>query len=412
MSLSIINNSTILEEENEAVEPQPGEELFPNFGFTQFRDHIQRLLYIPFDKIQKLGQVFENYPHIKSFILDSEDAIPDPLKDQAREKYLFSAESVNNLRDRTPFLWGCRINKPIFKGVINPLDHGRKDLSAIMPFKPDFLVVPKINNPKELDLMSDLCSQYESEDETVKFILIIESLEGAKNIKLLIEHPRTAGAIPGAQDYALDVLENFYGMAISNSSAIADPQLIRSAFLSGFNSLRDNIVRICHKFDKTPIAPSSFSSNYETSRSDYIFEILEYGFSGRTAIHPDQFPDTEEFNTYKQFGLESDKNNYHKRKELYFPQLKLSRLKKYLRLAMNQAVPGYFTCDKENKSTTIPNQFGQPVIRMIFLLLVFYLADLIKKKDYSSAFDLRKLLAKAKETFDYPHVIDLHPGLQ
>ena len=114
----------------------------------KFQAAMLRLLYIPTDKCHKLAKILEKYPHIKAFIFDNEDAIPAQLKNSSRQNFLFHGHNINNLKDQKGFTWGYRVNKPIVCIELQEPDHGRTDLHVVMPFKPDFLMIPKIKNRK------------------------------------------------------------------------------------------------------------------------------------------------------------------------------------------------------------------------------------------------------------------------
>lgn len=126
-----------------------------------------------------------------SVILDLEDAVAPTEKDAAR--YLISQAL-------------CTVDYGTSEKVvrINPLDtFAAEDIKAIVPCKPDALMVPKVQSAEDIHQAVRLIEQAELPGQTpVKIIALLETPQGiAEAYAIAQAHERVAALALGAEDY-------------------------------------------------------------------------------------------------------------------------------------------------------------------------------------------------------------------
>lgn len=134
-----------------------------------------------------------------SVILDLEDAVSPAEKDSARIlvrnviKYL-------NYKD-------CEI---IVR--INPVDtdYWQKDLDALIPYKPDIIMLPKVNSPQDVILVSEYMANIEKacgmQENTVKIMTLLETTQGIENAFLIAGcDKRVTAMFLGGEDLTADL---------------------------------------------------------------------------------------------------------------------------------------------------------------------------------------------------------------
>lgn len=113
-----------------------------------------------------------------SVILDLEDAVSPGEKDSAR---ILVRNVLRHLNYK-----GCEI---IIR--INPVDtnYWKKDLDALIPEKPDMIMLPKVNGPEDVVLVSKYIAEIEKRcgmaENTVKIITLLETALGIENAFLI-----------------------------------------------------------------------------------------------------------------------------------------------------------------------------------------------------------------------------------
>lgn len=126
-----------------------------------------------------------------SIIFDLEDAVAPGEKDAAR-------------------LLVCHALKTIDYGTcekivrINPIDvSAQADIAAIVPCRPDALLVPKVNGPEDIHQVVRWVEASEAVDQQpVKIIALIETPLGIVNCyPIATAHPRVVAMALGAEDY-------------------------------------------------------------------------------------------------------------------------------------------------------------------------------------------------------------------
>jgi citrate lyase subunit beta/citryl-CoA lyase len=230
---------------------------------------MRSLLFVPGDSEKKLAKSDAIPADI--LILDLEDSVADARKDQARAlvcEYISQAD-----RDSGRQLW-VRMNS------VGHAEAGA-DLSAIMPARPDGIVLPKTRSPDDLELLGRHIGTYEAEHEikvgATKILPV--ATETPQSIFSLGDYEqcnhRLAGLTWGAEDLSAAV------GAISSRDENGDwtepYRLVRSLCLFGAHAAGVEAI-------DTIFADFRDLAGLEKSCA----EARRDGFSGKLAIHPDQ----------------------------------------------------------------------------------------------------------------------------
>ena len=233
------------------------------------RNVMRSLLFVPGDSERKLARADAIAADV--LILDLEDSVVPERKTAARglvREYL--AARGDNRRQQ---LWVR----------INPLDHAESgaDLGAVMPVRPDGIVLPKTRSPEDIDTLGHRIGHYEAEyDMQVGSTRVLPvATETPQALFSLGEYARCgkrlAGITWGAEDLAAAV------GASANREAdgrwTSPYQLVRSLSLFAAHAAGvEAIDTLWANFRD----PEGLEASCAEARRD--------GFSGKLAIHPDQ----------------------------------------------------------------------------------------------------------------------------
>ena len=233
------------------------------------RNVMRSLLFVPGDSEKKLARADAIAADV--LILDLEDSVVPERKAAARglvREYL--AARGDNRRQQ---LWVR----------INPLDHAESgaDLGAVMPVRPDGIVLPKTRSPEDIDTLGHRIGHYEAEyDMQVGSTRVLPvATETPQALFSLGEYARCgkrlAGITWGAEDLAAAV------GASANREAdgrwTSPYQLVRSLSLFAAHAAGvEAIDTLWANFRD----PEGLEASCAEARRD--------GFSGKLAIHPDQ----------------------------------------------------------------------------------------------------------------------------
>lgn len=139
---------------------------------------IRSFLFVPGDSARKMEKAASNAAD--ALIFDLEDSVADENQAQARS---LTAQTLNDRPDRSGQQLWVRIN---------PLDHAfcLDDLAAVMPGRPDGIVLPKASGARDINRLSD-------------FLAALEAREGIEQGRTLIKavSTETAGSLLGFQSY-------------------------------------------------------------------------------------------------------------------------------------------------------------------------------------------------------------------
>ena len=230
---------------------------------------IRSLLFVPGDSEKKLAKA--DGIAADALILDLEDAVAPERKQAAREQVReYLAARPDQRRQQ---LWVR----------INPLDHAEAgaDLGAIMPLRPNGIVLPKTRSPDDIEVLGRRIGTYEAEyDFQVGSTRILPvATETPQSLFSLGDYARCgkrlAGITWGAEDLAAAV------GAMANREADGrwtEPyQLVRSLCLFAAHAAGvEAIDTLWANFRD----PQGLERSCAEARRD--------GFSGKLAIHPDQ----------------------------------------------------------------------------------------------------------------------------
>jgi citrate lyase subunit beta/citryl-CoA lyase len=230
---------------------------------------MRSLLFVPGDSEKKLAKAEGIAADV--LIFDLEDAVAPERKASARElvrEYL--AARPNQRRQQ---LWVR----------INPLDHAEAgaDLGAVMPMRPDGIVLPKTRSPEDVEVLGQRIGHYEGEyDMKVGSTLILPvATETPQSLFTLGEYARCgkrlAGITWGAEDLAAAVgaMANRY----ADGSWTPPYRMVRSLCLFAAHAAGVEAIDTLWADFRDP---AGLEASCAEARRD--------GFSGKLAIHPDQ----------------------------------------------------------------------------------------------------------------------------
>jgi citrate lyase subunit beta/citryl-CoA lyase len=230
---------------------------------------MRSFLFVPGDSEKKLAKADGIAADV--LIFDLEDAVAPERKTAARglvREYLAARPDTRRRQ-----LWVR----------INPRDHAEAgaDLGAVMPMRPDGIVLPKTRSPEDVEVLGQRIGHYEGEyDMRIGSTLILPvATETPQSLFSLGEYARCrkrlAGITWGAEDLAAAV------GATSNREAdgrwTAPYQMVRSLCLFAAHAAGvEAIDTLWANFRD----PAGLEASCAEARRD--------GFSGKLAIHPDQ----------------------------------------------------------------------------------------------------------------------------
>lgn len=219
------------------------------------------IIFVPGSEQRKLEKS-RSFP-TDSLLLDLEDSVAPEMVALARSqvsKFLRTGE-------HRPQEWMVRIH-----GALTP--HFHDDLKAILPARPDAVVIPKVNGPAEVQLVDEMVSAAESlhgiPAGAIKLLAIIETARGlVRAFEIAASSPRLDGLILGHADLAmtLGVQER---MALDGIVRYARHHVVIAARAAGREAYDITFLQI---------------ADLEGLRLETL-EGLHMGYSGKLLIHP------------------------------------------------------------------------------------------------------------------------------
>ena len=234
--------------------------------YKSFRDRFRRSrLYLPGNQAKLMLNAGIHQPD--AIILDLEDSVAPDEKDVAR---LIVRNAL-----RTLDFFGAERMVRINQGKI-----GLKDLEAIVPQNVHLILVPKVENAKQLNEVDDKIQQIRKDcgrKEPVFLMPILESATGILNSLEIAKASKSNVAIAiGLEDYTADI-----GVQRTNKgheSLFARSQVVNAARSAGIQAI-DTV----------------FSDvNDEDGLRTSVQEAKELGFEGKGCIHPRQIKPVHE----------------------------------------------------------------------------------------------------------------------
>jgi len=159
--------------------------------------HSRRaLLYVPGDdrhKIEKAAAL-----GVDCICMDMEDGVAVSRKIQARTTIARALQEVDFGKSEKL----ARIN-----GVGSGLE--KDDLQAVLPHRPDGIVVPKLEELRQIQWASDAIEAAELQNgwpvNSIRLLVDVETARGILNTKEIASHPRLDALIFGGEDFAASV---------------------------------------------------------------------------------------------------------------------------------------------------------------------------------------------------------------
>ena len=159
---------------------------------------------------------------------------------------------------------------------INSVGSGfeKDDIHAVLPFHPDGIVIPKLEELKQIEWASDIIEAAELKHgwpmNSIRVLIGVETAKGILNLKEIASHPRLDAVIFGGEDYAASV------GATRTKDAI---ELLYA---------REATVAACAAFGLQAIDIVAIDfKDIESLRAESEFGA-QLGFSGKQIIHPAQ----------------------------------------------------------------------------------------------------------------------------
>lgn len=146
---------------------------------------FRSVLYIPASNTRALEKA-RSLP-ADAIIFDLEDAVSIHEKSAARET-LATTLAEGGYGSRTKIVRINRLDTP----------WGRDDAKAVVDMKPDAILLPKVDSPSEIDVLSGITHE-------LPIWAMIESVYGVLNVLDITRHPMLEGVVMGTNDLASEM---------------------------------------------------------------------------------------------------------------------------------------------------------------------------------------------------------------
>ena len=234
---------------------------------------IRSWLFVPGDSERKLDKARTN--EADALILDLEDAVADARQDTAREMVrAYLQERAVRSRQQ---LW-VRIN-PLDSDLALP------DLAAVMPGRPDGIVLPKVHSAKEVNTLCNYLSALEAREGLQRGSTRILCVATETAASLLTFHTYLEGVTArltamtwGAEDLSAALGAN--DKLNPRSGEYDDPYLLAKSFC----------LAACRAIDVQPVGVVYTNFRDKSGFEADCLRDRKAGFIGKIAIHPTQPP--------------------------------------------------------------------------------------------------------------------------
>ncbi len=228
-------------------------------GFLRAR---RALMYVPGSDENKINKAAGL--GLDGAILDLEDGVAFNKKDEARGIIRQALSNVDFGRTE-------RIVR------INPLYGGRaqEDLRAVLPGRPDAILIPKADSPQIVREVDDILSAVEAEQGWqsggIALVLLIETAAAFVNLAAICQaSPRIQALTFGAEDFC------------------ADAGVTRTVEAKELLYARSSLVMHAAAFGLQAIDMVQINYRDMELLERECREAVELGFSGKTVVHPGQ----------------------------------------------------------------------------------------------------------------------------
>ncbi len=248
---------------------------------------IRSWMFVPGDSERKMAKAPDSGADV--VIFDLEDAVAPSAKDNARQMTRAWLEARLNTGDAAKkSKKDAKTPGPQYWVRINPLDTRmwQYDVEAILPGKPDGIVVPKAKGPPQLKRLIKLLYEQESRNgivpgDTKLLALVSETARAANNISAYgrAKHTtsRLAGLTWGAEDLS----------AAIGASRKRDES---GVWTDLFRMVRAQTLIAAHAAGVAAVDTLHADFRDEEGLKRVAREAYQDGFAGMMAIHPAQVP--------------------------------------------------------------------------------------------------------------------------
>lgn len=165
---------------------------------------------------------------------------------------------------------------------INSVGSGweKDDIEAVLPYKPDGIVIPKVESYEHVEWASKIIEDAELKNgwhvNSIRILIGVETAKGILNLKEIASHPRLDAVIFGGEDFAASI------GATRTKDAV---ELLYA---------RQAVIVACAAFDLQPLDIVTIDyKDLEALKLESEFGA-RLGFSGKQVIHPNQVPVVQE----------------------------------------------------------------------------------------------------------------------
>ncbi len=159
---------------------------------------------------------------------------------------------------------------------INAVGSGleKDDIDAVLPYRPDGIVIPKIETLEQIQWASEIIEAAELAHgwpvNSIRLIVDVETAKGVLNLKEIAAHPRLDALIFGAEDFAADI------------GAVRTPEAWEVFYA------RSAVVTACAAYGLQAIDMVTIDfKDIEKIRQEALFGA-RLGYTGKQIIHPNQ----------------------------------------------------------------------------------------------------------------------------
>jgi len=165
---------------------------------------------------------------------------------------------------------------------INSVGSGweKDDIEAVLPYKPDGIVIPKVESYEHIEWASRIIEDTELKNSwqvnSIRVLIGVETAKGILNLKEIASHPRLDAVIFGGEDFAASI------GATRTKDAV---ELLYA---------RQAVIVACAVFDLQPIDIVTIDyKDLDALQAEAEFGA-RLGFAGKQVIHPNQVRVTQE----------------------------------------------------------------------------------------------------------------------
>ncbi len=219
------------------------------------------LLYVPSNDWKKITKALTL--GVDCICMDMEDGVAMNRKAEARATIARALQELD-------------FGKSEKLARINSVGSGweEEDIDAVFPYRPDGIVIPKIESLDQIQWGSDIIAgaelKYGWPLESIRMLIGVETAKGILNLKEIASHPRLDGIIFGGEDFAVSI-------GATRTSDATELMYARQAVVvacAAFGLQAIDIVTIDFKNPDVVRAEAEFGARL--------------GYSGKQIIHPAQ----------------------------------------------------------------------------------------------------------------------------